>query len=211
MLLKLPIRKELPNFPLHRLSWAVHNLERHFHGSCLDREEFLRSGEYNPASWKPSMRQSLLGQDRSTDQLSSRVSSADPQWSPALATSWLSWQKIAIKLWENYCIFSHDCTDRWQWPLPRLSCSLLGWQRAAWHHPIPKPAGNSWMGDATQQKFCFFICFLKPEEMTRRDLKMGWEMIITAARKFRKGTCVASAVAIFVCVILIWSFLTSTT
>lgn len=32
-------------------------------------------------------------------------------------------------------------------------------------------------------------------------------MIITAARKFRKGTCVASAVAIFVCVILIWSFL----
>ena len=29
-------------------------------------------------------------------------------------------------------------------------------------HPIPKPAGNPWMGDPIQQNFCFFICFLKP-------------------------------------------------
>lgn len=39
----------------------------------------------------------------------------------------------------------------------------------------PSPSLLATAGWAMQcnKKFCFFICFLKPEEMTQRDLKMG--------------------------------------
>lgn len=41
MLLMLPYRKSYPQLPITQPP-PVYNLERHFHGSCLDWKEFLR-------------------------------------------------------------------------------------------------------------------------------------------------------------------------
>lgn len=142
MLLMLPNRKELPSFPLQTspelfIIWKDISMAAVLTGNQIwDKVSLGRTSPHTCWAAAPS--------------------SAAPLWSPAPSAPQLSCQKIAIKLWANCCISSHGCTGRWQWPLLQLLCSMLGWQRAAWQPPIPKAAGNPWMGNAIQQKILLF-------------------------------------------------------